>query len=219
VTVQRPTILLTGFGHFPGVARNATAELIPELSEAARRQFPQQRIVSEILPVEWARAPGALAELLRDLDAVVALHFGVAAQARGLQLEMIGRNRRSLLADACGSLPDAECVVEGGPETFPATLPAAVIIERLRGAGIACSTSDDAGGYLCNTLLYHSLATAAQRDRPFVAGFIHVPSTLARQSLADADPGALTWDQAIAGSLAIIDACLDAAKAPVVKLP
>lgn len=208
----RPTILLTGFDAFPGVPRNATAELVPEIAAAARRQLPDYDVVDAILPVDWTRAPVALQELLARTAPRLALHFGVSPSATGIQLELTGRNICSPRHDAAGNLPVLEAVIPAGPESLAATLPAAAIIARLAAAGIPSCTSDDAGGYLCNALLYHSLSAARALPTPHLAGFIHLPSVLSSEMCAADDAGAacrLGWAAAIAGSLEIIAACLD----------
>ena len=63
--------------------------------------------------------------------------------------------------------------------------------------------SEDAGGYLCNAVLYASLcACAAPGTR---AGFIHLPVDLSGSA------GGLTPAAAVEGGLVIIRACIDRA--------
>jgi pyroglutamyl-peptidase len=208
----RPTILLTGFGAFPGVGNNATAQLIPRLTEAARAKFTNHNIVGEILPVEWARAPQALTRLLAGAKAVLALHFGVSHEATGFQLELIGRNVCSSQQDAAGELPLSETVVDSGPALLVATLPAERIVARLVRCGFPCRTSNNAGTYLCNALLYHSLTAARTMPKPFLSGFVHIPASLSghgRQGCEAHPDCPLDWTVAIAGGLEIIAACLE----------
>ncbi len=211
----RPAILLTGFGAFPGVDSNATAELIPELAEAARNRFPEHEVIDEVLPVEWNRAPQALKRLLGRTRAVLALHFGVAPEATGFQIELVGRNVRGPRQDATGELPACEAVVATGPAILASTLPAERIVARLTRGGFPCCTSNNAGNYLCNALMYHSLTAARSLPAPFLSGFIHVPAGLRGKgcpggALPDAKC-ALTWSAAVAGSVEIIAACLEGA--------
>lgn len=212
----RPTILLTGFGPFPGVDSNATAELIPELIEAARARFPEHQVIGEVLPVEWSRAPQVLKRLLSGAKAVLALHFGVSHEAHGFQIELVGRNVRGARHDATGELPKRETVIAAGPAMLASTLPAERIVARLSRGGFPCCTSNNAGTYLCNALMYHSLTAARALPTPFLSGFIHVPANLEGKGCtaggAAAEKhgkGALTWGAAVAGSLEIIAACLE----------
>jgi pyrrolidone-carboxylate peptidase len=70
--------------------------------------------------------------------------------------------------------------------------------------------SRDAGGYLCNATLYHSLGCA--RERPGCrVGFIHIPAILGRPGAANrgrVGGRTLTREQAHAGGLEILAACL-----------
>jgi pyroglutamyl-peptidase len=218
VTSPRPTILLTGFGPFPGVDSNATAELIPELAAAVREKFAQHDVIGEVLPVEWSRAPQVLKRLLSGAKAVLALHFGVAPEAKGFQIELVGRNVRGPRHDATGELPSCEPVVMHGPALLASTLPAERIIARLARGGFPCCTSNNAGNYLCNALLYHSLTAARAQPTPFLSGFIHVPANLSGRSCPPGGKAgkaegacALTWTAAVAGSVEIITACLESA--------
>ncbi|HEY8246731.1 MAG TPA: pyroglutamyl-peptidase I [Hyphomicrobium sp.] len=208
---RRPIILLTGFGPFPGVDSNATAELIPELAKAARAHFHEYEVIDEVLPVEWSRGPQALERLLAGGKLVLALHFGVSHGANGFQIELVGRNLRGARPDASGQLPSCEAVIATGPAVLAATLPAERIVTRLTRAGFPCCTSDDAGDYLCNALMYHSLTAARTLPTPFISGFIHVPANLQATSCEETERGTecvLTWDAAVAGSIEIIAACL-----------
>jgi pyroglutamyl-peptidase len=212
----RPTILLTGFGPFPGIDSNATAELIPELIEAARARFPEHQVIGEVLPVEWSRAPQVLKRLLSGAKAVLALHFGVSHEAHGLQIELVGRNVRGARHDATGELPKCETVIAAGPAMLASTLPAERIVARLSRGGFPCCTSNNAGTYLCNALMYHSLTAARALPTPFLSGFIHVPANLEGKGCTAAGAAAekdgkcaLTRAAAVAGSIEIIAACLE----------
>ena len=121
-----------------------------------------------------------------------------------------------LAPDAGGAFPVSRAVYAGGPEILRASLPVNYIVGRLRRRGIPAFASRDAGGYLCNATLYHSLATArAQPGRR--VGFIHVPASLARPAAAGRGRSSacpLTWAQALEGGLEILAACLNRFAAP-----
>jgi pyroglutamyl-peptidase len=213
----RPTIVLTGFGPFPGVEVNASAKLVTDLAVAVRVQFPDYDVIGEILPTEWIAAPRRMLQLLDGINPALVLHFGVSQHAQGFELELIGRNMRTSLQDAAGELPPTVEVIPEGPALLAATLPAERIVVRLSRLGLPCQTSDNAGTYLCNTMLYHSLATARTRPPPYPVGFIHVPARL-----IGADPPSnfvapdclLGWDAAYTGALEIVAACLDPHEEP-----
>jgi pyroglutamyl-peptidase len=206
----RTTVLITGFGPFPGAPVNATMRLLPELSRAATKLFPDVRFVVEVLPTEWAAGPRRLELLLAEVVPDLALHFGVSSRARGFEIEQRARNACAAAPDASGALPTRAAIRDGGAEHLSASLPVRHIVARLRQRGIPAFVSRDAGSYLCNAALYHSLSCAKDASGRRV-GFVHIPATLARpgspnRGRAGACP--LTWEEALDGALEIVAACL-----------
>jgi pyroglutamyl-peptidase len=206
----RTTVLLTGFGPFPGVPVNATMRLLPELARAAERQFPDVHLAAEILPTEWTAAPRLLERLLADLQPDLALHFGVSSRARGFEVERRARNACAAQPDAAGLLPVAAALSDDGAEHLPASLPVEHIVARLRRRGIPAFVSRDAGAYLCNATLYHSLSCGRRAPGRRI-GFVHMPASLARPGGANrgrSGASPLTWSQALDGALEILAVCL-----------
>jgi pyroglutamyl-peptidase len=208
---DRPTVLLTGFGPFPSIAANATSILVPRLAEAARRSLPGVHFAMHILPTEWEASLALLDGLIEELKPAVALHFGVSSRASGFEIETRGRNACSWSEDAAGQLPRTECITPGGPEYLPATLPTAHIVTRLRHRGLPAQISRDAGGYLCNALLYRSLELARTRGNPGRVGFVHLPASLVSERRPDLEPsrgGRLGWSCVVDGGIEIIAGAL-----------
>src|SRR3990172_12967156 len=56
----RPTILLTGFGPFPGIAKNASALLAAKLGRLAASRFRAHRGGGKVLPPEGGGGPARL---------------------------------------------------------------------------------------------------------------------------------------------------------------
>jgi len=201
-------VLITGFGPYPGVPVNASMVLSAELAARVPRLFPGVELTTEVIATEWLAAPQRLNRLLAEFTPDVALHFGVSPRARGFELELRARNACSAVPDASGALPlDDKCDAHGA-EHLPVSLPVRHIAERLRRIGIPAFLSRDAGAYLCNAALYHSLhlaRTAAPRRR---VGFIHIPAALAPGGLSRPGPCPFGWDAAILGGLEILAGCL-----------
>jgi len=208
---DRPVVLITGFGPFPTVAANATSILVPRIAQAARRAIPGVVIAAHILPTEWDASGAMLAALLRRLKPAVALHFGVSGRATGFEIETRGRNLCSLSQDAAGRLPSGPRLSADGPEFLTATLPAAHIVSRLRQRGLPAQISRDAGGYLCNALLYRSLEIARETGTAARTGFIHLPTSLVNERRPALEPRTtrkLSWNDVVDGSLEILSATL-----------
>lgn len=209
---RRTSILITGFGPFPGLAENATGWLVPKLAAAAQRRFANCDVTAEILPTEWEAAPRRLGELMVEANPAISLHFGVSRIASGFVIETCGRNVRSQLQDACGALPGSSCIADNGAEILDCTFPAAAILERLEQMGLPARLSENAGSYLCNAVLYQSLVHAAKAPKVRLAGFIHLPAALAGvedSNSAEISPSLLDPDSALSGALQIISVCLD----------
>jgi pyroglutamyl-peptidase len=219
----RTGVLVTGFGPFPGVPVNATMELLPRLARVAPICFPDVRFTFEVLPTEWAAGPRRLHLLLEEVAPDLALHFGVSPRARGFEVEQRARNACAATPDASGALP-AGAAVCVGPEYLPASLPVRHIVARLRRRGIAAFVSRDAGTYLCNAALYHSLLSAKDLAEDLAedlakdlagahrrVGFVHIPAALARKggdNRGRLGGCPLTWEQTLAGALEVLATCL-----------
>ncbi len=204
---DRPAILLTGFGPFPAVPVNASWAVVQELAPAAARAFPGYRIHHEMLSTEWFGGTERIVELIDATRPALALHFGVSSRASGFVIEARGYNERSAVADACGHTPEsAGCLVAGGPDYLASKLPLSLIVHRLRAKGLPVELSRDAGRYLCNAALYHSLEVSRRMARHVRSGFIHLPTTIGERRHVGGSK--LTMQQAVAGGLEIIAAGL-----------
>jgi pyroglutamyl-peptidase len=179
---ERPTVLLTGFGPFPGVPDNASATLVRNVVRVARSALPEFRLAHSILPTEWRRAPRRIVALHKRFRPILALHFGVASEARSIRLETTARNFCRASLDVAGAPPSARVLCEDGPEDRRVTIDIPTIADALKTGGWPCAISEDAGGYLCNAVLYHSLASADDRGCCRV-GFVHIPADLSKPPL------------------------------------
>lgn len=208
---RRQTVLITGFGPFPGVPTNASAELVPALAKASVRRLAGFNVAAAILPTEWRSGASLLLDLLGDIRPVLVLHFGVSPRTEGFAVELRGRNACSPTKDALGEEPIAACIASNGPDYLSATLPVHHIVERLRRRGLPALLSRDAGGYLCNYLLYHSLAYARRQPAAMRAGFVHIPDALSMRagtSRRVRSQPRMDMAQAVEGGLEIIAASL-----------
>jgi len=178
------TLLVTGFGPFPGAPFNPSSAIVAMLGGAAARRLERLgvRLATACLPVVFADAPGALSSLLAETMPDAVLHIGLAGRRKKLGVERQGRNRlTSLFPDAARALPASRHIVAQAPDFRRARLPAARLARTLNGAGAAAEVSRDAGAYVCNQTLFLTLGEAI----PLV-GFIHIPRPRGRRPLARA---------------------------------
>lgn len=173
---RRPRILVTGFGPFPGQPFNASAALVGALAEDETVAALPADVTADILPTDWRRGPELAGRLAENFRPGAIVHFGVSPKARHFEIETRAFNAARPARDCVGALPAGYHIVRGAPPVLNATLPAALLVRRLRLAGLPASVSRDAGRYLCNAALYHSLARAARSNPPARVGFVHMPA-------------------------------------------
>ena len=174
MSAYRRTILVTGFGAFPGVPSNPTAAILHDL-ERHRKRLARLGVALHgvLLPVRYADADDTLRAAVAALKPDVILHLGVAARRRKISVETLAVNRASPLHfDSAGQRPH-QILERGAPHQLRARVPAASLATATRAAGHAAALSIDAGDYVCNATLYRSLLW---RLAPEV-GFLHVPGT------------------------------------------
>ena len=199
-------VLLTGFGRFPGVARNASADLASELAHRASLRHSHLRFVADVLPVDWREAPVRLTELLNRHRPAVALHFGVSARATGFVIETHAYNVTKDIPDECGLLAARDNLIAGDRPRRSATIPVRGIVRALHAAGYPAELSSDPGRYLCNAVLFHSLRYASRVVPRMRSGFIHIPATL--EPGTPGEPSLIGWTHAFEGGLRVMDVCV-----------
>lgn len=172
---RSPRILITGFSSFPGVPENPTEALIGALRDGSGALRPLGDVHLATLAVDYRSLPARLAELGRNVQPDIALHFGVSRSVDAFALETVARNTVcTLKPDNSGYIP-TEAVVRAGGESIAASLPVERIAAALSRHGLPAVFSDHAGDYLCNTLFYLSCGKHCPPFAPVQAGFIHVP--------------------------------------------
>lgn len=176
------TVLLTGFGPFPGVRRNASADLVRRLERHSLRTVRATRLCAAVLTTEWATVGEQIGALLARHRPSVAVHFGVSSRAIGFELETTARNEAMVRQDVVGCLNENQRLIADARLSLKTTLPAASAVNALRARGIRAKLSRDAGGYLCNAVYYHSLRLSKQLRVGHKAIFVHLPTSLRKQA-------------------------------------
>lgn len=203
---DEPVVLLTGFGPFPGVERNASADLALTLARMAAERYSDVRFVADVVPVDWHLAPLRICDLVSQHRPEVSLHFGVSARATGFVIEAHAYNATQPMPDDNGQTAESIDLVSGDRPRRSATLPVRRIVRDLRAAGFPAELSSDPGRYLCNAVLYHSLRHATRTQPRLRAGFIHIPATLG--SGVDGEKSLISWPDTIMGGLQLVDTSL-----------
>jgi pyroglutamyl-peptidase len=163
--------LITGFEPYGPWQRNPSGETVRHIDGAT---IIDLEVTGLVLPVSFARAAAPLIEAIDTLRPDIVLNLG-QGEAVGVRVERIAVNRARSPegGDNDGFDPQGRPVVEGGPDTYAATLPISEIVELLTNVKFDAAPSDFAGEFLCNYVMYTTLHHIATRGYTMRAGFIH----------------------------------------------
>jgi pyroglutamyl-peptidase len=198
------TILVTGFGPFPGAPFNPTGPLVQRITRVRRPALADVKIVTHIFPTSYAAVDRELPALIANNKPDALLMFGLAPRARGLRVETLARNSLALLPDANGASLGRRAIAAGKPASVKLRTPARTLLAALRGLRPRAALSRDAGRYLCNYLCWRAAETALTGTGLRWASFIHVP--LVRRGPTRKRDKALTSlnDLTVAGRRALV---------------
>ncbi len=167
------TILVTGFGPFPGAPVNPTGVLVDELKRVVR--LPRVRLVTHVFETRYAAVDRELPDLLARHKPDALLMFGLATRARLVRVETLARNVVSVLPDVSGTILQRRTIAPGAPATRTLPAPVHALLKALRQAQVPAMLSRDAGGYLCNYLCWRAAEAVAAEKGPCQAAFVHIP--------------------------------------------
>jgi pyroglutamyl-peptidase len=169
------TILVTGFGPFPGAPFNPTGPLVKRLARVRWTGRTTATIVSHVFATSYAAVDRELPALLHRHRPDVLLMFGLAPRSKMMRIETRARNTLALTADVSGNTPGGRAISAGAPATLALPAPASRLLAATRRARVPASLSRDAGRYLCNYLCWRAAAATDHPGGPGLAAFIHVP--------------------------------------------
>ncbi len=170
------TILITGFGRFPGAPVNPGGLVATRLVRRRRPAFAGTRRVAHVFATRYEAVDRELPALLKREKPDIVVMFGVATRSHRVRVEQRARNRIALFPDAGGHRPAARTIVPHR-DAMRNSLPVARLVKAARTAGVAAAPSRNAGSYLCNYVYWRALEAATKPDGPGRVIFIHVPPT------------------------------------------
>jgi pyroglutamyl-peptidase len=202
------TILITGFGPFPGAPHNPTAALVGRL---ARTRRPNLRVVGHVFATQYAAIDRDLPALIDHHRPDALLMFGLHGRARTLRIETLTRNALGRHQDAGGHLPSPGAIAPGAAHMKMAS-PGMRLVRAARQAGVTALLSRDAGSYLCNYLCWRASEALRDKNGPRLAVFVHVPP-VTRKNLRSGNRSlrAAKLERAAAAILAELSRCLGSA--------
>jgi pyroglutamyl-peptidase len=169
------TVLLTGFGPFPGAPFNPTTALAERLAARRRPAFADIERVAHVFQTSYAAVERELPALIKRVRPDVVLLFGVATRSKYLRIETRARNARSpLFPDVAGERPSGALIDLGEPVTRSGRAPQRALLAAVRAQRLPVRLSHSAGRYLCNFAYWRALALTGGSSAPLVQ-FIHAP--------------------------------------------
>lgn len=174
---RRPLrVVVTGFGRFPGAPVNPTAVLAGRLVHSRRAALAGLSVAAHVFATRYQAVDLDLPGLLAREKPDALIMFGVAVRAKHVRVELVARNRKSILfPDAGGATAAGPVITPGGPAMRRGHFSPPAILAALRGVGVPAVTSRNAGPYLCNYVYWRALERVAQPGAPRVMLFVHVP--------------------------------------------
>jgi pyroglutamyl-peptidase len=174
------TVLITGFGRFPGAPFNPSGPLALRLARCRRPALAGMRRVAHVFATRYEAVDRELPALLARERPDIVLLFGVAPRARHIRIEELGRNRVSVLFPDAGGFRPTQPFIALRSVARRNRLPFARLVRAARLSGAKAVRSRNAGAYLCNYAYWKALERAGAGSR--VVAFIHIPP-IARSQL------------------------------------
>jgi pyroglutamyl-peptidase len=168
------TVLVTGFGPFPGAPFNPTGPLVERVARLRRPALADVKVIPHVFKTSYVAVDRDLPKLIARHKPDALLMFGLAPRAKTLRVETRARNTSMLFPDISGQSPRRSSIVSGGPSAMPLPAHAHHLLAAARSARVPIAFSRDAGRYLCNYLCWRS-AEATARNGPRLAAFVHIP--------------------------------------------
>jgi pyroglutamyl-peptidase len=167
------TVLITGFGRFPGAPFNPSGPLARAVARRRRPAFADAKRILHTFQTSYAAVDRDLPKLLREHKPDIVLMFGLAGRTAHLRVETRARNARSILfPDVTGFRPNDRAIVRGEPARN-GHAPFTRLVTAARATRMRSAPSRDAGRYLCNYVYWRALE--ASRSGTPLAQFIHIP--------------------------------------------
>ena len=164
-------ILVTGVDPFGGETINPSIECVKALPE-----IEGVELIRLELPTVFKESAKRLNEVINDVKPDAVLSVGQAGGRPGITMERIAINvDDARIPDNISQQPIDEAIQLDGEAAYFTTLPIKRIVKAIREAGILAEVSNSAGTFVCNHIMYQALFAATKADKPFKAGFMHIP--------------------------------------------
>lgn len=166
---MKKKLLITGFDPFGGEQVNPAFEAVRLLPD----EIAGLELCKLEIPTEFIKSGVILKDALRAVHPNAVLCVGQAGGRTAVTPERVAINLMDArIPDNAGYQPIDTPVVPDGPAAFFSTLPVKAIAARIQSDGLPAAVSNTAGTYVCNSLLYTLLHTAALEYPGLRGGFL-----------------------------------------------
>ena len=164
-------IIVTGFDPFGGEKINPSIECVKALPD-----IEGVELIRLELPTVFKESAKRLNEVINDVKPDAVLSVGQAGGRAGITMERIAINvDDARIPDNISQQPIDKTIQTEGAAAYFSTLPIKRIVKAIRETGISAEVSNSAGTFVCNHIMYQALFAATKADKPFKAGFMHIP--------------------------------------------
>jgi len=168
------TVLVTGFGPFPGAPVNPTEQIVRRFARTSR--LHGHTTAAHIFQTSYTAVE-------RDLPRLIAKHrpraiilFGLAASTPHLRIETLAHNEiTQQQVDVTGNMPVQNAIRPARTMTLRGRAPFMRLVNAARIAGVKAQRSQDAGRYVCNYAYWRAIEASRKPGGPNQVVFVHVP--------------------------------------------
>ena len=169
-----PTLLITGFGPFPGVKVNPSETLARCVAGLKTWQLLGWNAEAMAFPTGYDIVSLKIDEKAAERPApAFVVMLGVAAREKELRVELRAKNRVSTThRDATSAKPRSTCLAPGAETTRFGRYPGLAVLRALHMAGVQARLSRDTGRYVCNAAYWRMLGAMPEKTEVL---FLHIP--------------------------------------------
>ncbi|MCD8049678.1 MAG: pyroglutamyl-peptidase I [Clostridia bacterium] len=165
-------LLVTAFDAFGGDETNASSIVLKKLPE----KIGDVEIIKLVVPTVYKKCAEIAWQKAKDENAEAVLALGQAGGRCAITPEKRGVNYANAeMCDNAGVRLKSAKLCEGGEEEYFSTLPVQKMADAVKGCGVEAYVSDNAGGFVCNSMLYLLLKFASEDNCGVRCAFMHLP--------------------------------------------
>ncbi len=169
-----PTVLVTGFGPFPGAPINPTEQIVRRL--ARMRRLRGYRIAAHVFTTSYDAVDRELPRLIAKHHPRIVILFGLAANTPHLRVETLAHNEITRQhVDATGKVPANGAIRLARAAATQGRAPFTRLVNAARAAGVKAQRSQDAGRYVCNYIYWRAIEASRKPGGPARVVFVHAP--------------------------------------------